>query len=148
MRDLPGFDRLALLKSSPVLSCLKDRQLGRLSQFSVVRSFAAGERIFEKGDQAGSLFAVASGSVEISVRSEEGRRIILRHIRPGEVFGEIGMLDNLPRTADAIAHEINIGGRDPAPRFLFCYGERTVRVPACHRTVVRSLAAHNPAGRG
>lgn len=108
MRDLSGIDRLALLKASPVLACLTDRHLEPLSQYALVRSYTAKERIFEQGDLAGNLFAVASGCVEISVSSGDGRRIVLRHIGPGEVFGEIGMLDGLPRTADAIAHEITL----------------------------------------
>jgi CRP/FNR family transcriptional regulator, cyclic AMP receptor protein len=68
-----------------------------------VRQFAAGEPIFLMGSPGASMMAVLSGSVRISIPSHDGREIVLAILQPGEVFGEIAVLDGKERTADAHA---------------------------------------------
>jgi len=68
-----------------------------------MRHFAAGETIFLMGSPGGSMMAVLSGTVRISIPSPEGREIVLAVLQPGEVFGEIALLDGKERTADARA---------------------------------------------
>jgi CRP/FNR family transcriptional regulator, cyclic AMP receptor protein len=68
-----------------------------------IRHFAAGETIFLMGSAGDSLMAVLGGQVRISVPSSDGREIVLAIFQPGEVFGEIALLDGKERTADARA---------------------------------------------
>jgi CRP-like cAMP-binding protein len=68
-----------------------------------IRHFAAGDTIFLMGSPGTSMMAVLKGRVRISVPSPEGREIILAILQPGEVFGEIALLDGKERTADARA---------------------------------------------
>ena len=68
-----------------------------------VRTFAAGETIFLMGAPGDTMMAVLSGNVRISVPSQEGRELLLAILFPGEVFGEIALLDGKQRTADATA---------------------------------------------
>jgi hypothetical protein len=68
-----------------------------------IRHFAAGETIFLMGSPGTSMMAVLRGTVRISVPSPEGREIVLAILQPGEVFGEIALLDGKERTADARA---------------------------------------------
>src|SRR5712692_763195 len=68
-----------------------------------LRRFAAGETIFLMGSPGESMMAVLGGQVRISVPSQEGREIVLAVLLPGEVFGEIALLDGKERTADARA---------------------------------------------
>jgi CRP/FNR family transcriptional regulator, cyclic AMP receptor protein len=68
-----------------------------------VRSFDAGETIFTKGSPGTQMMAVLRGSVRIGVNSVDGRGIVLAILHPGEVFGEIALLDGKDRTADAVA---------------------------------------------
>ena len=63
-----------------------------------------GAAIFSKGDPGNSLYAVMSGTVKISISSADGRSAILNLIGAGEIFGEIAVLDNHARTADASAN--------------------------------------------
>ncbi len=65
--------------------------------------FGAGELIFARGDEGRGLLAVVSGTVKISVVSPEGREIVLSLMQPGDIFGEMALLDGLPRSADATA---------------------------------------------
>lgn len=68
-----------------------------------VRAYSAGEAIFLMGSPGDSMMAVLSGSVRISVPSPDGKEIVLAILQPGEVFGEIALLDGKERTADAKA---------------------------------------------
>jgi CRP/FNR family transcriptional regulator, cyclic AMP receptor protein len=68
-----------------------------------LRRYAAGETIFLMGSAGDSIMAVLSGSVRISVPSPGGKEIVLAMLQPGEVFGEIALLDGKERTADASA---------------------------------------------
>src|SRR5262249_59749271 len=61
------------------------------------------EAIFAKGDDGNGLYAVLSGVVKISASWTDGREIVFNLIHPGEIFGEIALLDGRPRTADAHA---------------------------------------------
>lgn len=58
--------------------------------------------IFRQGDPGHGLIAVLSGRVKITAPSASGKEIVLNMINPGEVFGEIALLDGKPRSADAI----------------------------------------------
>src|SRR6266545_4828237 len=68
-----------------------------------IRAYAAGETIFLMGSAGDSMMAVLGGSVRISVPSPDGKEIVLAILQPGEVFGEIALLDGKERTADAKA---------------------------------------------
>jgi CRP/FNR family transcriptional regulator, cyclic AMP receptor protein len=68
-----------------------------------VRSFAAGETIFLKGSPGDHMMAVLRGTVRISVASADGQALVLAILLPGELFGEIALLDGKDRTADATA---------------------------------------------
>jgi CRP-like cAMP-binding protein len=61
------------------------------------------EVLFEQGDLGDALFAVQSGRLEISVVSEDGRRLVLDVMRRGAILGEIALFDPGPRTATATA---------------------------------------------
>jgi len=65
--------------------------------------FKKGDTIFFRGDRGDSMYFVLHGSVEISIATEEGKKIILSILPTGASFGEIGVLDGGQRTANAIA---------------------------------------------
>jgi CRP/FNR family transcriptional regulator, cyclic AMP receptor protein len=61
--------------------------------------YAAGQTIFNLGDPGHALYIVRSGEVEIYVKNDQGEKIVLETTRPGEIFGEVSLLDDGPRTA-------------------------------------------------
>ena len=63
----------------------------------------AQQTLFEEGDAGDALFAVQSGRLEVSVLSEDGRRLVLDVMRRGAILGEIALFDPGPRTATATA---------------------------------------------
>jgi CRP/FNR family transcriptional regulator, cyclic AMP receptor protein len=61
--------------------------------------YLAGDAIFSYGDPGHALYIVRSGEVEIFIKNDQGEKIVLEVSRPGDVFGEISLLDDGPRTA-------------------------------------------------
>jgi CRP/FNR family transcriptional regulator, cyclic AMP receptor protein len=68
-----------------------------------IRTVNGEETIFAIGSPGDQMMALLRGTVRISVPSLEGRELLLAIIRPGEVFGELAVLDGKERSADAIA---------------------------------------------
>ncbi len=96
--------KLSVLRRHPIFSDLEPEALDQLCRYAKHTTLKRGASIFAKGDPGNSLFAVISGTVKISISSPDGRNAILNLIGPGEIFGEIAVLDGAPRTADAIAN--------------------------------------------
>ncbi len=56
-----------------------------------------------KGDESDCLYIIRQGEVEVSVSSSDGKIIVLGTLSKGDVFGEVGLLDRAPRTANVSA---------------------------------------------
>jgi CRP-like cAMP-binding protein len=93
------------LLSNTLFTAMRPDELDRILAMGSERSYRRGQMIFQKGDTASSMMAVLKGSVRIYTGSSDGKEITLNTIRTGEVFGEIALLDNRPRSADATAEE-------------------------------------------
>ena len=65
-------------------------------------SFSAGERIFEQGDLGTEMFIIQEGEVHI-IKHIAGESHTLSRLEKGDFFGEMAVLEAMPRTADAIA---------------------------------------------
>ncbi|MBK5104021.1 MAG: MBL fold metallo-hydrolase [Burkholderiales bacterium] len=72
---------------------------------TLIRRFAAGATIFREGDPGRHMYVVRSGSVEFRQKNAQGESVVLRRIGAGQLFGEIALIEDVPRTADAIALE-------------------------------------------
>lgn len=99
-----GARRDALL-FSPLFQAMQRGELDEILDFAVDRRVRRGQVIFQKGDSGSSMMAVLHGRVRISAMSTDGKEVTLNVINPGEVFGEIALLDGKPRSADATAAE-------------------------------------------
>jgi CRP-like cAMP-binding protein len=98
-----GFDKRAILQNHPIFGGLGAELLDRLSSYAIPQTVKRGKTIFARGDPGTSLFALCSGGVKISAPSPGGKDALFNLITDGAIFGEIAVLDGLPRTADAIA---------------------------------------------
>jgi CRP/FNR family transcriptional regulator, cyclic AMP receptor protein len=95
--------RRAALLSSPLFEAMKPDELDEVLKLSSERRVPRGASLFQKGDAGSSMMAVLTGRVRVSSVSAEGKEITLNVIDPGEVFGEIALLDGKPRSASATA---------------------------------------------
>lgn len=92
-----------LLRSVPLFSDLEPAELESFSQVAVPRSFPAGTRVFHEGDRSDACYIVRTGSFRVTREHSDGRAITLATLGPGEVFGELAMLDGDLRSASAEA---------------------------------------------
>ena len=90
------------LGDSPLFRGLAPSERNALIARVKIRTFAAGDTIFLMGSVQSSVMAIIDGEVKVSI-SADGKEAVLAILQPGEVFGEIAMLDGKPRSADATA---------------------------------------------
>ncbi len=100
-----GRASVLLLRNVPLLSTLSDAQLGLLAQTILRRAYPRGATILKAGERTASLHIVVSGHVQVEISNRCGDEVILDILRPGEYFGEMGLLDDLPRSATVKARE-------------------------------------------
>lgn len=67
--------------------------------------FERGETIFQQGDPSDLAFVILAGSVDIVVSGSDRQERRIASLGPGEVFGEMGIIDPAPRSATAVARE-------------------------------------------
>jgi CRP/FNR family cyclic AMP-dependent transcriptional regulator len=96
-------DKRAILRDHPIFGGLGPELLDRLSSYAIRQTVKRNAPIFMRGNPGTSLFAVCSGTVKISSPSPDGKGALFNLITEGAIFGEIALLDGLPRTADAMA---------------------------------------------
>ena len=102
----PNFSRKKqFLRSLEIFRELRNRELGYLVQSLHSRTYREGEVIFVEGDIGRALFILESGAVELTRPAPGGKSVVLYQLKPGDFFGEMALLESLPRTATATATE-------------------------------------------
>ncbi len=91
---------LALIKGVDIFAPLAVGALESLAQGATERRFAAGEEILREGGESDRFYVISSGLVEVTQADR-----VLRQEGPGDYFGEIGLLRDVPRTATITALE-------------------------------------------
>jgi CRP/FNR family transcriptional regulator, cyclic AMP receptor protein len=94
-----------ILKLNPMFADLAADELQRIAGLCHVRQLGTGEVLFHKGDSGDALFAIRHGQIRIETAASDGGRLTLNFLGPGELFGEVAVLDGQSRTADATAFE-------------------------------------------
>jgi len=94
---------LRLAKKSGVLGCLPESDLLPLLRRATLRHLKARETLFTMGEAGSFLVLVLDGYVKLSSVTPGGREIVLEIAGPGGVFGELAVLNDWPRSADAMA---------------------------------------------
>ncbi|HEX7562924.1 MAG TPA: cyclic nucleotide-binding domain-containing protein, partial [Bradyrhizobium sp.] len=94
-----------ILKMNPMFADLGADELQRISGLCHTQQLGVGEVLFQKGDSGDALFGVRRGQIRIETGSSDGSRLTLNFLGPGDLFGEVAVLDGQSRTADATAGE-------------------------------------------
>lgn len=100
-------DRHAVLRAHAFFKGLAENIVNELATRAIVRQLDKSAVLFRKGDAGTALFAVLSGGIRISVPSAEGSEAVFNLMLPGDIFGEVAVLDGSPRSADAVAIELS-----------------------------------------
>jgi len=95
---------IEILKNLSLFSSLNYGAIKELTFLFSERIFQAGETIFEENDTGNSLLVIISGEVRITQRANVSGEETLTVLKKGDFFGEMALLEDLPRSATAIAH--------------------------------------------
>ncbi|MDQ0318802.1 CRP-like cAMP-binding protein [Pararhizobium capsulatum DSM 1112] len=93
----------AFWRSFPIFEEFDKDTIASLALLAAHRKWLAGTVIFQRGDEGNYMIAVVSGRIKLSLITPQGRELLLRHIEGGALFGEMAVLDDQPRSADATA---------------------------------------------
>jgi CRP-like cAMP-binding protein len=97
---IPLFERMSFLRTVPLFEEMPGQELRRVAEMLSDVEVAEGEVIFRKGDPGDDLFIVRRGCVALRDGATE-----LGTAKAQEFFGELALLDNEARSADAVATE-------------------------------------------
>lgn len=116
--------RLDLLRQVPLFEGLSDKVLARIDSMTVETTLSPGHELTRQGEPSDQVFVIVEGSAEVRVNDE-----VVHESVPGELVGELGVLDHAVRSATVIA-------------------TTPMRVLVMHPGEIRSLLANDPpAGR-
>lgn len=96
---------LELLKQVPLFQGLTESELRALTADFVRQDLRPGEVLFYQGDAGHILYVVETGKVRIFVQGEEGQELSVAVCGTGDLVGEMSVIDELPRSASAVAME-------------------------------------------
>lgn len=104
MSDL--IERILLLKNAPAFNQVKTEDLKVVAQSLEEETYFAGERVFDIGEHGDCMYIIQSGKIGISLDKKYSEYVA--ELGEGECFGEMNLLDNLPRSASAHVIEDSI----------------------------------------
>ena len=129
----------AVLKAVPLFASFPEDQLRMLTTMVTRRSASRNTTIMSSGDATDSLYIVLSGRLKVMMSDSEGKEVILAILGPGEFFGEMGLIDDEPRSASVVTIEpcelLSIAKRD----FKRVLTENSEMAMAVMRGLVRRL---------
>lgn len=107
--------RIELLQRMPIFGALREDTLAFLLDRTREVRVAAGGWFFREGDAASGLFVLEAGSASV-LKGWDGREVLLRQLQAGDCFGEMALMDLMPRSASVRAEDdcvaIELGADD------------------------------------
>jgi CRP/FNR family cyclic AMP-dependent transcriptional regulator len=93
----------AFLKDIPLFSPMDEQERAAVAALMEEITFKAGQQMFHERDQGGICYVIRSGRIELSVIDESGEKLIVDVLEPGELCGELSLLDGGNRSTTAVA---------------------------------------------
>jgi CRP/FNR family cyclic AMP-dependent transcriptional regulator len=98
--DRPPMIAIEALKSVPLFSALSPEQLSMLANCVSLQRYPRGAHILREGRLTDALYIIRSGRAKVFESRPDGREVIFSIMGPGDFFGEMALLDDLPCSAD------------------------------------------------
>lgn len=97
-------ENIGILKKNKIFQHAHDEDIVRIALCFTKHAYKEGEYIFRQGSIDHNLYLVHTGKVGIYIYAPDGSRILIMEGAEGDFFGELELLDGLPRSADAVAN--------------------------------------------
>ncbi|MDY0012858.1 MAG: cyclic nucleotide-binding domain-containing protein [Rhodocyclaceae bacterium] len=91
------------LRTFPLFQGLPDDRLVAIARCAMMRRIPRGHAVVHAGDRTDFVYFILTGSLKVVVSDEDGREVILSILGQGELFGEMGMFGEQPRSATVVA---------------------------------------------
>jgi len=130
-------ERIAFLRSVSLFRGLSDGALRHLAEQSRYCRFQAGEVLFYQGEPGSACHIVMRGRLRVFVLGEDGRELAVRIFGPGEIVGEMALLEGLPRSANVEALEATETLELQRDALLYCLRNS----PSLALSLLRDLSA-------
>ena len=131
----------AVLKSVPLFAAFTDQQIKTLLSYVQHRSYARNVYVMQAGDETDSIYVLLSGKAKVLINDEQGHEVILGYMGAQDFFGEMGILDDQPRSASVYTLEACEMLRLSKDGFMSCLKENTEVAMLVIRNLVRRLRA-------
>lgn len=96
---------ITALRILPMFETLSNERLEKIAAFSSLRRVARHTTVLQAGDCTDNIYLILTGELKVQISDQEGREVILSVLQPGEMFGEMGVIDDHPRSATVISTE-------------------------------------------
>jgi CRP/FNR family transcriptional regulator, cyclic AMP receptor protein len=130
------------MRSAPLLADCPEAAVEALADDGHLRSYRRGTYLFHQDDEAPDVYFLWRGRVEISSTSLTGHRQLHTTLEPPQIFGELGVLGDMRRTATAVAVEDTSVCVIPGAAFLRFLADRPEASRALLRALARQIMAH------
>lgn len=111
----------ALLENVPIFQGLENAVLNQIHQQTIRKSYPKDTILVQENESGDTMYMILSGKVKVSNVGPDGKEVILSVLGPGEIFGEMSLLDDEPRSANVTAIEatemLQLRRRDFLPLF-------------------------------
>ncbi len=94
---------ITALRTLPMFEGLGDERLQKIASFATLRQVARQTTVLHAGDRTDEIYLILNGALKVQISDHDGREVILAQLGPGEMFGEMGAIDDHPRSATVIS---------------------------------------------
>jgi CRP/FNR family transcriptional regulator, cyclic AMP receptor protein len=98
-------DILNLVRMIPIFAELNEDEIKKIADIGISRKYSKNSIVFLEEEAGAALFIIISGKVKVVRTDDEGKEVILSILGSGEFFGEMALLDGLPRSATVVSTE-------------------------------------------
>lgn len=91
------------LRTLPIFESLSQEHLEEIARYATLRHVAKNTEVLREGCRTDNIYLILSGTLRVQMGDQEGHEVILSMLGPGEMFGEMGVIDEHPRSATVVA---------------------------------------------
>jgi CRP/FNR family cyclic AMP-dependent transcriptional regulator len=128
-----------ILKNVPLFSSFSDQQLASLAPAVQHRRFGRGSYVIRAGEETDALYIILAGHAKVLIPDDDGNEVILSMVGPNDFFGEMGLLDDAPRSASVETIEPCEMLRISRQAFLSCLKDNFDAAMLIIRNLVKRL---------